>query len=170
MINLQLPPNDAIPIDKPFAESKLPLELFADVAGENLVLVQAFDNFVVERGQSPSSSSSTSLTYSFRDLPRSSKQIKPFPSQSGRRFLMNSRSDGRINSAIIPSSGDFGLLQISQTSVAGAVLLIDLALRLKMLSPGCRFLLLTAVAPQPRSLTLRGRAPRGQRKRRPISR
>ena len=38
-------------IGQPFAESELPLELFADVAGENLVLVQAFDNFVVERGQ-----------------------------------------------------------------------------------------------------------------------
>ena len=36
-------------IGKPFAESELPLELFADVAGENLMLVQAFDNFVVER-------------------------------------------------------------------------------------------------------------------------
>src|SRR4029453_13497944 len=38
-------------IGQPFAESELPLELFADVAGENLMLVQAFYNFVVERGQ-----------------------------------------------------------------------------------------------------------------------
>jgi hypothetical protein len=42
------------------------------------------------------------------------------------RFLMNSRSDGRINSAIIPPCGDFGFLQTWQTS-AVAVLLIGLA-------------------------------------------
>jgi hypothetical protein len=34
---------------------------------------------------------------------------------------MNSRSDGRIKSAIIPLFGDFGFLQIWQTS--GAVLI-----------------------------------------------
>jgi len=41
--------------------------------------------------------------------------------------LMNSRSDGRINSAIIPLSGDFVFLQIWQTSGAVTVLLIAIS-------------------------------------------
>src|SRR6266478_5613927 len=44
-------------------------------------------------------------------------------SRSGTFFLMNSRSDGRINSAIIPLFGDFGFLQIWQ--MTGATLIGD---------------------------------------------
>jgi hypothetical protein len=40
---------------------------------------------------------------------------------------MNSRSDGRINSAIIPLFGDFGFLQTWQTSGAVTVLLIGIS-------------------------------------------
>jgi hypothetical protein len=47
--------------------------------------------------------------------------MNPLLSKSGAFYLMNSRSDGRINSAIIPLFGDFDFLQIWQTS--GAVLI-----------------------------------------------
>ena len=58
---------------------------------------------------------------------------------------MNSRSDGRINSASIPLCGDFGFLQISQLSVAGAVLLIGSRSQLKLLLLVCRFRLESAI-------------------------
>jgi hypothetical protein len=48
-------------------------------------------------------------------------------STSGSFFLMNARSDGRINSAIIPLSGDYAILQIWQTSGAVTVLLIAIS-------------------------------------------
>ena len=38
-------------IGQPLAESEFLFELFADVAGENLVLLQALDHFLVQRGQ-----------------------------------------------------------------------------------------------------------------------
>jgi hypothetical protein len=37
--------------------------------------------------------------------------MNPLLSKSGNFFLMNSRSDGRINSAIMPLFGGFGFLQ-----------------------------------------------------------
>ena len=40
------------------------------------------------------------------------RQMKPLSFHSGTRFLMNSRSDGRTSSPIIPLFGDFGFLQI----------------------------------------------------------
>jgi hypothetical protein len=55
--------------------------------------------------------------------------MNPLSSRPGTFFLMNSRSDGRIKSAIIPSFGDFGFLQIWQTSGAGTVLLIGVSQR-----------------------------------------
>src|SRR6266404_9038870 len=61
------------------------------------------------------------------------------------KLLMNSRSDGRIKSASIPSSDDFGFLQISQLSVAGAVLLIGSRSQLKLLLLVCRFRLESAI-------------------------
>jgi hypothetical protein len=62
--------------------------------------------------------------------------MKPFPSHSGMRFLMNSRSDGRINSATIPLSDDFDFLQTSQIRVAGAVLLIGSRSQIKTVVAG----------------------------------
>jgi hypothetical protein len=50
---------------------------------------------------------------------------------------MNSRSDGRINSAIIPLFGDFGFLQIWQ--MTGAMLIEDPAADLTCFCSGCRF-------------------------------
>src|SRR5436305_1363532 len=44
--------------------------------------------------------------------------MNPLLSSSGTCFLMNSSSEGRTNSAIIPLFGDFGFLQIWQTSSA----------------------------------------------------
>src|SRR4029079_8346558 len=38
-------------IGEPLAESQLFLELLADVAGENFMLLQALDHFLVERGK-----------------------------------------------------------------------------------------------------------------------
>jgi hypothetical protein len=57
-------------------------------------------------------------------------------SRSGIFFLMNSRSDGRISSAIIPLFGDFDSLQIWQTSGA---LLIGIAAELNRFYTACRF-------------------------------
>jgi hypothetical protein len=37
-------------VGQSLAEGQLSLELLAEVAGENLVLLQALDNFLVERG------------------------------------------------------------------------------------------------------------------------
>ena len=38
-------------VGESLAESKFPFELFADVAGQDLVLLQTLDHFVVERGK-----------------------------------------------------------------------------------------------------------------------
>ena len=38
-------------VGEALAESEFPFELFAEVAGKNLVLFQAFDHFLVQRGK-----------------------------------------------------------------------------------------------------------------------
>ena len=38
-------------VGEPFAKGQLLFELFADVAGENLMLLQAFDDFMVKGGK-----------------------------------------------------------------------------------------------------------------------
>jgi hypothetical protein len=53
--------------------------------------------------------------------------MNPLLSKSGNFFLMNSRSDGRINSAIIPLFGGLVFLQTWQTSGAVTVLLIEIS-------------------------------------------
>jgi hypothetical protein len=39
------------PVRKPLPKLEFPFELFADVTGKNLMLLQAFDDFLVERGK-----------------------------------------------------------------------------------------------------------------------
>src|SRR5213076_988769 len=145
MMNLQLPPNDAILSDNRSPKVSFVSNCSAMLLARISCCCKLSMTSLSSADSSPSSSSSTSLTYSFRNLPRSSKQIKPFPSQFGRLFLMNSRSDGRINSASIPSCGNFGFVQISQISVAGAVLFIGSRSQLKLLLLVCRFRLESAI-------------------------
>src|SRR6516162_206097 len=54
--------------------------------------------------------------------------MNPLLSRSGIFFLINSRRDVRINSAIIPLFGDFDFLQTWQTS---GVVLIEIRCRIK---------------------------------------
>jgi len=51
MINRQLPPNEAIRSDRRWPKVSFCLELFTEVAGKDLVLLQTFDDFVIERGK-----------------------------------------------------------------------------------------------------------------------
>src|SRR5213075_921017 len=85
MRNFQLPPNSAM-----WSESRSP-----KVSSLSNCLVMSFERISCccklsitswsSAESSPISSCNTSFTYSFRNFPRSSKQIKPLPSQPGMR-------------------------------------------------------------------------------------
>ena len=49
MRNFQLPPNSAIRSESRSPKVQLPFELFAEVVGKNLVLLQALDDFLIKR-------------------------------------------------------------------------------------------------------------------------
>ena len=83
-----------------------------DVAGKNFVLFQAFDDFLVERGKLADFVLQDFLYVILAEISQIVEADELFAVQAGCFFLMNSRSEGRISSAIIPLFGDFGFLQI----------------------------------------------------------
>ena len=52
-MNVQLPPKRCDPVGKVLPKSQLLLKFLPDIFGKDLVLLQAVDDFLVERGQFP---------------------------------------------------------------------------------------------------------------------
>ena len=89
-------------VGQSLAESQLPFELFAEVVGKNLVLLQALDDFLIKRGKLANFFLQDFFYVIFAEFAQVIQTNKAFAIQAGYAFVMNSSRDGRISSAIIP--------------------------------------------------------------------
>ena len=129
MRNFQLPPNSAMRSESRSPKVSFRSNCLLDVAGKNLVLLQALDDFLVERGKFADlvlQDFFYVILAEFAQIVEADERLC-CPSRV-LRFLMNSSSDGRISSAIIPLLGDFGFLQIWQICSVVAAWLIGISL------------------------------------------
>ena len=126
-------------VGQSLAESQFPFELFAEVVGKNLVLLQALDDFLIKRGKLANFFLQNFFYVIFAEFAQVIQTNKAFAIQAGYRFVMNSSREGRISSAIIPLWDDFGFLQIWQIcSVVAAWLIANFAAELSCSSFTCR--------------------------------
>jgi hypothetical protein len=104
-----------------FPKGQLALELLLDVLGQHFVLLQTFDDLLIERGELADFILERALDVIFAKNAEIAEANELCGSQFGRCDLMNSASEGRTFSPMAPFCGRKARPQIWQFSFRDAV-------------------------------------------------